>query len=536
MAKKFLTLDIGAATVALAEYELGAKGALTLVNYGLAPLTAPVDGGNAATVLTPALTEIMREKGIRPGKVAVSVAGQMVFPRFAAIPSSGDDEKFDQLIRYEIEQNIPFPIDEMVCDQQVVGETEGGDKSVLIVAAKLDQIEALTAALVAAKFDPLLVDVAPIAVSNTLLATRPDEGCVVVLDIGSKTTSLVILEGERIYNRSIPVAGATITKEIATALGCSPEEAEEVKLERGYVATGGVTEDEDEVADRASKVCRAVLTRLNAEISRSINFYRSQQGGGVPTKLYLTGGTSLLPQADSFFAEHLGVEVEYLNPFEAIGVGARVDAEALESEAALLAPTAGLALHVAEATRYAIDLLPPSLVAERIERARIPFIAAAGVLLVAALALVMVSVNGQVSAIDDRKEEIEKQAQTLKRIDQDVQKGVAALAAEEAKAAAMSRLFLARQSALTRLGAVCKAVDGRSGMWIDRWDASGVTIRYWNDLVKGDAGKTVAESVMGAIGGYGETVIDRQSVKITSMSEIGKDSQVKQFTVEFKGK
>ena len=115
MAKRFLTLNIGATTVSLAEYEAGAKGALTLVNYGTAKLGAPLDSGNAGTILSPALLEIVREKGIRPGKVAMSVSGQMVFPKFAAIPMAGGEEKFEQMVRYEIEQNIPFPIDEMVC-------------------------------------------------------------------------------------------------------------------------------------------------------------------------------------------------------------------------------------------------------------------------------------------------------------------------------------------------------------------------------------------------------------------------------------
>ena len=57
----------------------------------------------------------------------------MVFPRFAAIPAAGGPEKFEQMIRYEIEQNVPFPMDEMVCDRQVLGDTDSGDKSVMIV-------------------------------------------------------------------------------------------------------------------------------------------------------------------------------------------------------------------------------------------------------------------------------------------------------------------------------------------------------------------------------------------------------------------
>ena len=226
MAKKFLTLNIGASAIALAEYE--ASGAtVTLVNYGTAALAAPLDAGNAGTVLAPALMEIVREKGIRPGKVAIAVSGQMVFPRIATIAFAGSDEaKFEQMVRYEIEQNIPFPIDEMVCDRQVLGDTEAGDKSVLIVAAKIEQIEAVTDAVQAAGFQPTLVDGAPVAVLNALKAAHPeDEGCTVLLDMGAKTTSLIIAEGEKLYIRTIPIAGNTLTKEIAQTLGCTLDEA-----------------------------------------------------------------------------------------------------------------------------------------------------------------------------------------------------------------------------------------------------------------------------------------------------------------------
>ena len=136
MAKRYLTLDIGASAVKLAEYE-GGKGGLTLVNYA----------GNAGALLSPALLEIVREKGIKPGPVAISISGQMVFPRFASIAAAGGADRFDQMVRFEIEQNIPFPIDEMICDRQVLGDNENGEKNVMIVAAKIDQVEDIVAAV-----------------------------------------------------------------------------------------------------------------------------------------------------------------------------------------------------------------------------------------------------------------------------------------------------------------------------------------------------------------------------------------------------
>ena len=535
MAKRFLTLNIGASNIEFAEYEYGAKSApLTLVNYARATLTVPLDGANAETVLPPAILELVREKGIKPGKVALSVSGQMVFPKFAQIPSSGGDERFEQLVRYEIEQNIPFPIDEMVCDRQILGDTESGDKNVMIVAAKVDQIEAVTSAVKAAGFSPELVDVSPIALTNAIRYNRAEDAdeCVVALDIGAKTTSLVIVEGDKIYNRSIPVAGNNITREISAALGCSPEEAEILKHEKGYVSVGGVTEDEDEVADRISKVCRTVMTRLQAEISRSINFYRSQQQGGAPVKLYLTGGSALLPQIDEFFAEALGIEVEFFNPFELIAVGPKVDAEALEADAAMLAATAGVALHQASLARFAINLLPPSIVGERREMARIPFVAAGCFAVVMALVLVILGVKGDTEIIEAERDAVQATVDSLAANDKKVTAAMAELEYELSQAEVLRKILASRSQAVSRINAVRESLT--PGMWIERWDNGRITIRAWREHIKSSAGKTAGEIFVDKL--KTKAVVDASSAKISDMSAIGVDGQVEQFSVEVKFK
>ena len=533
MSKKLLTLNIGAANVELAEYEAGAKGALTLVSYGTAALAAPLDGGDANAILTPALQEAARTAGIRPGKIAVAISGQMVFPRFAAIPAAGGAEKFEQMVRYEIEQNIPFPIDEIVCDRQVLGDTESGDKSVLIVAAKVDQVEAITSAVAAAGFTPELVDAAPLALTNALRHVAGDDGaCRVLLDIGSKTTSLVIVEGDKLYNRSIPVAGNAVTKEIAAALGCSTEEAEQLKLSKGYVSMGGVTEDEDEVADRISKACRAVMTRLNAEISRSINFYRSQQGGAAPTCLYLTGGSALLPQIDAFFQESLQIEVAFFDPFASVPAGPKVDAAALETDGVRIAATVGLALHLADAARFAVNLLPPSLVEAKAEKAKIPFVIAGGAALVAALVLVMLAIGRQAEVAAAERDAVQAEVSALQSADGQVKAAEEKLAAATAEAEALRKLLVARAAAAQRLNAVRDSL--LPGMWVEKWDDGRISVRYWSDRVKATGGKTPGELVVDKL--KGRPGIDADSVKISDMSAIGKDAQVEQFTVELKFK
>ncbi|MCR5413177.1 MAG: type IV pilus assembly protein PilM [Kiritimatiellae bacterium] len=467
MAKKILTLNIGASEIELAEYETGGRSA-RLVNYGTAQLAAPLDSGDPETILVPALMEIVRTKGIRPGKVAVSLSGQMVFPRFAAIAAAGGADRFEQLVRYEVEQNIPFPIDEMVCDHQVLGETESGDKAVLIVAAKVEQVEALTTALTAAGFSPEIVGVAPFAVTNLFLAGPGNDGsCAVVLDIGAKTTSLVIVEGEKIYNRSIPVAGNAITKDIAQALGCTIEEAEAYKCENAYVSMGGVMEDEDETLDRISKVCRAVMTRLHAEISRSINFYRSQQGGSVPSKLWLTGGSSVIPQLAEFFQDSLQIEVEYLNPFAVVSAGSGVDAGALEADASKLAATAGLALQAAGSGAINLNLMPQSILDAKAEAARIPFVGIGAAGLVAAAVIAWMSASSAAQKVMDRIEPAQRAAATVQKIKSDCDKAKKDFEQAKKDADALCGQLARRDWTLLKVKTVRAAIP--SGFWISSW-------------------------------------------------------------------
>ena len=471
MGKKILTLNIGAAGIVLAEYDVGAK-VPRLLKYGTANLAADIDAGNADMILVPAIQGIMREKGMKPGKVAVSISGQMAFLRTVAIPMVGDSEKFASLVRGDIEQNIPFPIDEMVSGYQVLGDTENGDKSVLIVASKVEQVESITAAVKMAGLDPEIVSVAPVSVANLVKANPAySDECVVVVDIGAKTTSLSIIEGEKLYNRAIPVAGRTITKEIAQNLGCTMEEAESYKLSNAYVSMGGVMEDEDETLDRVSKVCRSVMTRLQTEINRSINFYRSQQGGGTPAKIYLTGGTALLPQIGEFFQDALGVEVEFLNPLEIVSSS---DPESVGADVVLLAATAGLALQAAGAAGISVNLIPPSIVEARKEAARIPFVVVGAVAFVAASAVWFAAQKSELAALTEESESLSQEARILTDNERFNTESVQLLNLEKEAAGKFAKRIERLDKYLARIEAVRKAIE--PDMWIAKWEEKTIEV------------------------------------------------------------
>jgi len=381
---RVLALDVGASKVVVAEFMVAKGRPIELLNYGIGHLDVTPEGeSDTSAYIVSTIRDIMRERSMKPAPLLMSLSGQSVFPRFVKLPPVTRDKLF-QIIQYEAEQNVPFPIEEVVWDYQLI-TGEDGEMSVMLVAVKIENVQKMTECVVAAGIEPEVVDVAPMALYNTVRYNYPDvEGCIMILDIGARSSNLIFIEGSRIFSRSIPVAGNAITQEIAKEFNVSFPEAEQLKVEHAFVSFGGVTAGpENEVADKVSKIVRNVVTRLHAEVNRSINFYRSQQGGGAPALVLLTGGSSVIPHMDTFFKDKLKVTVEHMNPFVNVAVSSRLDSEQVASEVNLLGEVVGLGLRRFLTCPVEINLLPPVLVAKRVFRKRQPYfvLTAVGVIL-----------------------------------------------------------------------------------------------------------------------------------------------------------
>lgn len=550
---RIVTLNIGASCAVLSEYAVKGKHGLTLVAYGSTDLVG-LDWeaeGSVEAVLVPALRGLAQSAGIKPGPIALALNGQMVFPRFTKFPTVPAD-KLEELVQYEVEQEVPFPVDEIVCDHQFLGQTAEGDTAAMIVAAKLDQVTKVTDAVLAAGFTPVVVDVGPMAVLNALRRSYPGlPGGTIVLDIGAKTTSLILVENEKIYLRSIPVAGNAITKEIAQAFGCSMEEAEQLKRERGYVALGGVTEDADEISDKVSKIVRTVLTRLHAEILRSVNFYRSQQGGSAPSRIFLTGGSSVLPQIDEFFHETLKIDVDFLNPFGGVEFGPKIDQAALETDAFTLAESAGLALRATDDATLKINLMPPALVEQAKAVKRIPFLAVGAIAVLAALGLVIVGENRLKEVAIAETEAVQQKNNSLRQCDMKLKAEQKKAQAVLEKCDALQKLIASRFTVLRNLATVRRSL--LPGMWITSWDSvplkvedddalpvTRITVRGWRDALSGvekehrkqNGGKTMtAEEIVVSSLKTKPTVVP-ETVKIVSQKDVNMKGVLSEFVVE----
>ncbi len=396
--QRILALDIGASSIKLGEFTTLKAGGLELIKFGVAPLLVdPQSDGDRIPQIITTIKEIMQERGIKPGPVLLSVSGQSVFSRFVKLPPV-DKEKVYQIILYEAQQNVPFPIQEVVWDYQLIGRGEG-ELDVMLAAIKADIIVQLTDAVEQAGLQTDLVDVAPMALYNAVRFNYSDaQGCVLVIDIGARSTDLIFMEEGCVFIRSVPVAGNAITQQIQREFELSFEDAEEMKRAHAFVAFGGAYEEpKSEVADKVSKIVRNVMTRMHAEIDRSIKFYRSQQNGKPPSLVLLAGGTSVIPYTDVFLKDKLKVDVDYLNPFVNVPVSPQIDAEEIGRHAHELPQLVGLALRKAHACPIEINLLPPKVEQEKLFKRKQPMLLASAIALVLVLvvwALYFVRMSG----------------------------------------------------------------------------------------------------------------------------------------------
>jgi len=319
-------------------------------------------------------------------------------------------DKLQSMIQYEAEQNVPFPISELVWDYSLIGAGESGEQYAMIVAAKNESVTAVTDCVTQAGFEPRVVDVAPMALYNAAMWNYPDmKGCTLVVDIGARSTNLVYVERGRFFSRTVPIAGNAITQDIAKTFQMSFKDAEALKREVAFVALGGnYAPAEDAQTDQVSKIVRTVVTRLHAEINRSTNFYKSQQGGEPPVRVLLTGGSSVIPYMDTFFREKLQVDVQYFNPFQRIDIGPKVDRKKLGVDAFVMADVAGLAVRQTKACEILINLIPQAILRRQTFQKKLPALAAA--MVGVAAMLVIWGINARLNAEQYRRQAEEVQA------------------------------------------------------------------------------------------------------------------------------
>ena len=387
---KIISLNIGMQTVGLAEFRSDQRGGMVLRKYSLTELLGdPATDASRLGQIRVSVQDMVASLKLKRSPVSYAVAAQSVFTRFVKLPPV-DEDKVEQIIGFEAQQNVPFPIDEVVWDYQLVDSGIEGRIEVVLVAIKSDLLDDLNSAVEEGGLTTARVDVAPMALYNAFRYNYSEfTDCSLLIDIGARTTNLVFVEPKKVFSRSIPIGGATITSAIAKDFGESFAEAEERKKKDGFVSLGGAyAEPSNPDVARVSKVIRSSMTRLHAEVSRSISFYRAQQQGNQPARVFLCGGSSSLPYMREFFHEKLNMPIEYFNPLRNVAIGPEVDAAEVCKSAHVLGELVGLGLRATSDCPMELDICPVSVTRSLELAKQRPFIVMAGVCLMLTLAAV----------------------------------------------------------------------------------------------------------------------------------------------------
>ena len=383
-AESTVALSIGSQRISMAVFDPSKSGGLILKSYGSQSILAdPSQEMMRLPQITLAVKELASALKVQKEKVRYSMSGQSVFTRFMKLPPLEEDN-VEELVRFEAQQHVPFPIEEVIWDWAGLDST-GPEKEVALVAIKRDSLTEINSTVAEAGIGTREVDAAPMALYNAFRYNYPDEDSpVLLMDVGAKATNLVYIEGKRLFTRSIAVGSASVTTAIAKEYNISFAEAENQKLSNGLVSLGGGhTGQLDEATAQLATVIRNSLNRLPAEVARTNSYYRSQQEGNMPTKVFLAGGGANLSYLPEFLEEKLRIPIEIFNPLQRVSVGKAIDVEQVGREAHMIGELVGLALRGVDQAPIKIDLVPDVVASERATAERRPFLIAAAIIVMA---------------------------------------------------------------------------------------------------------------------------------------------------------
>ena len=342
--KSLVGLDIGSSVVKAIELRQS-SGGYQVVGVGVQPMPPDsIVGGTImdSGIVTDAIRTVFSQPGIKAKEVAVSLAGNAVIIKKVKLPVMSEDE-LGQSIYWEAKQYIPFDIEDVSLDYQVLetSPTPSADSSqdVLLVAAKKDRIADYTGVITQAGYVPVVVDVDAFALQNAYELNYGVQGdsVVVLLNAGASAININVLHGDQsIFTRDLATGGNAYTEALQKELNLGFDEAD--RLKQG-VSVAGVTYAE------ADPVIRAVTENLLMEIGKTLDFFRATATSDRVDTMVLSGGTSRIPGFIEALTGRFGTEVEQFDPFRRLTIEPALLTEDRRAEIGpLMAVAVGLAL------------------------------------------------------------------------------------------------------------------------------------------------------------------------------------------------
>lgn len=311
--KGLVGVDIGSSAVKAVELKPGGRGGeYHLLKLGMEPLPpeAIVDGAimDSGAVID-AIQRLFSASKIKTNEVATSVSGNAVIVKKISLPQMTQEELAES-IHWEAEQYIPFDIQDVALDYEMVeGSGSGGNMDVLLVAVKKDKISDYSSAISQAGKTAGVVDVDVFALQNCYEVNYGiDPGRVVaLLNVGASIMNINIVKGgTSIFNRDIAVGGNQYTDAIQKDLNLSFEQAENLK--KGARVEGAAREN-------LGPILQAVSENIALEIQKTFDFFKATSSEDRIDRIFLSGGTSKVQGLQDLLSDRFEAGVEIMNPF-----------------------------------------------------------------------------------------------------------------------------------------------------------------------------------------------------------------------------
>src|SRR6202795_4913111 len=329
-------VDISSSALKLVELAEAGKGAYRLERYAIEPLPRDVvSAGNIANLdqVSEALRRAHKRLGSRHRNIAMSLPTAMVITKKIIVPSGQTEEELELQVETEANQYIPFALDEVNLDFQILGPAPNNPEEVevLIAASRKEKVEDRVAIADAAGLRPRVMDVesyateeAFVMISPSLPANGRDQN-IALVDIGAHVMHFYVLRNNQILStRDQAFGGNQLTHEIQRAFNLSPEEAESAKK------NAGLPENYD------TDVLQPLMERLALEITRARQFFFTPTSYSQVDQVVLAGGCALVPALDELVAKSAGVNAIVGNPFANMSVSDRIRARQLAADAPVL--------------------------------------------------------------------------------------------------------------------------------------------------------------------------------------------------------
>ncbi|MDX1594292.1 MAG: pilus assembly protein PilM [Gammaproteobacteria bacterium] len=336
-------LDISSTAIKLLELSRSG-GRYRVESYTVEPLPAnSVVEKSIADVeaVGEAIRRAVKRSGTKSKHAAVAVAGSAVITKVISMPASIGDDEMESQISLEADQYIPYPLDEVNLDFEVLGpSTKNPERvDVLLAASRSENVESRTAAAELGGLTARIVDVEAFAMENAfaLIAEMMEDGgagrTIAVVDIGATMTTLNVMHDRKsIYTREQVFGGKQLTEEIQRRYGLSYEEA-------------GLSKKQGGLPDNyIPEVLEPFKESMVQQVGRSLQFFFSSSPYNGVDHIVLAGGCASIPDIDELIAQKTGTETSIANPFANMSLSGKVRPESLSSDAPSMMIACGLAL------------------------------------------------------------------------------------------------------------------------------------------------------------------------------------------------